>query len=220
MGVFDRITRNMHIKCTSRDVVVHQMDAVMETFGYRRLPEEEADAGRNTRRHSFFVSMLNNGWISIFNDDLFAKEEIIKRLSRLIETKGLYLWAEESVAWGYSYYDHGELKDEFCSDIDELYVALFDSPPTEEERTRASGKPELIHAELGLDRVIRLEYFKKLYGMDSRYARGCMVKFASLAGIELAGHTFVSLDALDDEEKYGRLRLLLLSYAPRGGEGS
>jgi len=212
------ILRNAHLKFSSPQFVAEQVDFVLRLLGY--TPIQPLELGHNHARvavppgvhtQDFFISMLTGGWITIYNDDFYLMEEITRRLTGSLSTRGFYLWAEAGASWGYTYYLNGELQDEFCSAIEELYESLFDSPPTMEERERLSGNPKALLADFNV-RTVSPEYVAKLFRVDRAYAKGCMVKFAQLFGIETAGRTFSTVAALPDDEKYGRERFSLLRY--------
>ena len=212
------ILRNAHIKCSSPQFAAEQLDFVMRLLGYKPIKSLEEKSSHNDLKVSsnietqdFLISMLTGGWISIYNDDFYLMEEITRRLTGAVATRGFYLWAEEGVSWGYSYYTLGELQDEFCSAIEELYESLFDSPPTMEERERLTGNPKQLLGDFNV-RIVSPEYVAKLFRVDKSYAKGCMVKFAQLFGIQTAGRTYQSIMELPDGEKFGRQRFNLLRF--------
>ncbi len=212
------ILRNAHLKFSSPQFVAEQIDFVLRLLGYRPIrPLEQGHSHHKVpvpegvQTQDFLISMLTGGWISIYNDDFYLMEEVARRLTGVLSTRGFYLWAEEGKAWGYSYHLNGKLEDEFCSAIEELYEMLFDSPPTMEERARLAGNPKQLLADFNV-RTVSPEYVAKLFRVDQSYSKGCMVKFAQLFGIETAGRTFQTIMALDEAEKYGRERFTLLRY--------
>lgn len=217
-NVTGSILRNVHIRCSSPQFVVEQLDAVMNVLGYDRLRSADVVRDSSLSIESFLVSMLTGGWVSLYNDDLFLLEEVTRRLSFHCAAPCFYLWAEEGAAWGYSYYNNGSLRDEFCSAIDDLYEALFSSPPSDTERSKLLGSPTDLLAELTV-RTVSPDYVSKLFRIDRQYAKGCMVKFAQIFGIQTAGRTFDSIWGLPDEEKFGKERFSFVRYLSRGVDG-
>lgn len=210
-----RILRNVHVRCSSPQYVIEQLDAVMNLLGYDRLRSLDTVADESLPVESFLVSMLTGGWISVYNDDFFLLEEATRRLSFHCAAPCFYLWAEEAAAWGYSFYATGALRDEFCSAIDDLYEALFSSPPSDLERAKLLGSPGDLLGELTV-RTVTPEYVSKLFSIDRKYAKGCMVKFAQIFGIQTAGRTYESIWELPDEEKFGKERFSHVRYVSRG----
>ena len=218
MAETSNILRNAHLKFSSPQFVAEQIDFVLRLLGYRPIrPLEQGHSHHKVpvpegvATQDFLISMLTGGWISIYNDDFYLMEEVARRLTGVLSTRGFYLWAEEGTAWGYSYHLNGKLEDEFCSAIEELYESLFDSPPTMEERERLAGNPKQLLADFNV-RTVSPEYVAKLFRVDKSYAKGCMVKFAQLFGIETAGRTYQTIIGLPDDEKFGRERFTLLRY--------
>ena len=211
MAGTDRILRNVHVKCSSPQFVAEQLDIILKVLGYVLYKPETMQVSSTDDREDFLISMLTGGWISIYNDEFFAMEEVARRLSGHLGCPTFYLWAEEEASWGYSYYANGNLTDEFCSAIDDLYDALFDSPPTEEERRKLTGDPALLLEEFRV-KQFSPDYLYKLFRVEKAYSKGCLVKFAQIFGIQTAGRSFHSIWSLPDEEKFGRERFSLISY--------
>ena len=214
------ILRSLHFKCSSPKYVAEELELNMRLLAYKLAcpltathAHNRAKIPPNIKTDNFLVSMLSGGWISVYNDSFFALEEIARRCSLSLGSKCIYLWAEPGVSWGYSYYTNGQLGDEFCSGIEDLYISLFDGPPTEEERQKLVGEPQSLLNEFA-NRTVTPEYLAKLFLMDKQYAKGCMVKFAQIFGIQTAGRTYDIISALPESEKYDKERFSLYRFVP------
>lgn len=212
------ILRSLHFKCSSPKYVAEELEINMRVLGYKYAcplthphAHNRSKLPPDVKTHDFLISMLSGGWISVYNDSFFALEEVARRMSFTLGAKGLYLWADPGVSWGYSFYANGQLNDEFCSGIEDLYISLFDGPPTDDERQKLIGEPKSLLDEFA-NRTVTPEYLTKLFLMDKQYAKGCMVKFAQIFGIQTAGRTYDIIAELPDTEKYDKERFTLYRF--------
>lgn len=135
---------SIHIRGSTAADVSHAVERALAGRSFRKESEAAgADCGEGllgiggplVRR--LFVSPLQKGWVTIFDEDVAGIEELARLLSDDLGLPCVYVWMHNEETWGYNLFTHGRTADRFCSDPEQ-----YDPATTPAERDALRGRPE------------------------------------------------------------------------------
>lgn len=190
-----------HMYTSNRDFIVDSIKRCIKPYGYFPVePDVEIPAG--CKRHRFYISHLHKGWISVTDNQYFARWELARRTSNYLPGRVVVCWGDPGEAWGYQYWEEGELKAEYVSDMWELHREWFEEEPTSEEVGRFSGNPEAMKAAFG--RVgFSLREIKDIFARPPIESLRALEEFGEQIQLESGLVNFPAIDQLPVAEKFG-----------------
>lgn len=202
-----------HLHVSNRDWVLDSIERAVRPYGYFPVIRPE-DVPADAARYRFYMSGFTKGWISVTDSGWFAPEDLARRLSQNLPGKVLYCWAEPLEAWGYQYYDEGQLYAELVSDMLELHREWFEEEPTAEMASRFSGNLDYMKQVFG--RVgFSLREMQDILALPKEKSLDALRGFGRQLQIEDAGLCFDTIDTLPVEQRLGVRGFSVLDYYQR-----
>ncbi len=190
-----------HMLTTNRDFVLDSIQRCLKPYGYFKTPAN-GKIPQLANRHRFYISAVHKGWISITDNQYFARWELARRSSMYIPGKVVLCWADPGEGWGYQYWNEGTLVAEFVSDMMELHREWFEEEPSMDEIGRFSGNPQAMKEAFG-SLGFSLRDMKHIYPLPGSESMRALREFGEQLGLEDGLLNFPGIDELPVEERLG-----------------
>jgi hypothetical protein len=192
-----------HMRTTNRDFVVDAIQRCLKPYGYFPVPKH-GEIPSGCPRHRFYISAVHKGWISIVDNEYFARWELARRSSTYIPGKVVLCWADPGEGWGYQYWDGGVLEAEFVSDLMELHREWFEEEPTDQDVRRFNGNPNKMKEVFG--KVgFSLREMEAVYASPPEDSLVALREFGAQIALDNGLLNFEAIDSLSPQERLGKL---------------
>lgn len=204
-----------HFFTTNRDFVIDSITRCIKPYGYFPIPKgEDFEVPPGSARHRFYISAVHKGWISVTDNQYFARWELARRSSTYIPGRVVVLWGDPGEGWGYQYWDQGSLQAELVSDMMELHREWFDQEPTDDEVRRFDGNPERMKEAFGTH-GFSLREMRDVYALPPAESMRALQEFGKQIALEDGLMNFPAIDALPITERLGNMGIHHVDFYQR-----
>lgn len=202
MALPDYPVHSYHMFTTNRDFVIESIQRCVKPYGYFPVPPG-AEIPPHLPRHRFYISSVHKGWISITDNEYFARWELARRSSDYIPGRVVVCWADPGEGWGYQFWDKGSLEAELVTDLLDLHKEWFEEDPTDEELRRFDGNRDRMKDSFG-NLGFSLREMQEVYDeWGPERSMEALKFFGDQIGLEDATVNFPDIDSLPMEERLG-----------------
>lgn len=190
-----------HMFTTNRDFVIDCIARCIKPYGYFPVPPG-TQLPPTASRHRFYISAVHKGWISITDNEYFARWELARRSSDYLPGRVVVVWGDPGEGWGYQFWAKGQLEAEYVSDMMELHRDWFDEEPTDEDVRRFDGNPARMKEVFG-PMGFSLREMEAVYQYPAARAMEALREFGGQLGLEDSLLNFPAIDAMSVPERLG-----------------
>lgn len=191
-----------HMHTTNREFVVDAIERCLKPYGYFPVPKG-GDIPPDRPRHRFYISAVHKGWISVTDNEYFARWELARRSSIYIPGQVVLCWADPGEGWGYQYWNEGVLEAEFVSDMMELHREWFEEEPTDIDIRRFNGNPDKMKEAFG-KLGFSLREMEAVYRSPPDESIVALREFGAQIGLEDGLLNFPTIDGMSIQDRLGR----------------
>ena len=195
----------IHVKTEDAGAVRREVAALFARHGFRAAGDEAAsvaveDEGRLPDGDDWYGVIVSGvagaGWVSVYVADWQDSGALARGLSGRLPSPVLELWVAEDIHWGYTFYEHGDVRDRFVDDP----RTVAETPA---EAAEYVGRAEALASVLQVPLADFEALLRGARAAAGQFAGGPVDTLALAVGLPF-GHAFTGYDPFleDDPEDY------------------